>query len=141
MFRDSNGLEVLPPARCRELIERSEIGRLGFMDGDVAAVVPVAYQVIDDHVVIRTSDGSKMAAASAQRAVAFEIDDMDLRRHVGWSVIAHGRLLVVEDEEEIERLERLGLRNWGQTGTHFLKLPLDDISGRALRAGPRHAER
>ena len=141
MFHDPNGLDVIPPARCRELIDGTEIGRLGFTDGDVAAVLPVAYKVVGDHVVIRTSDGSKMAAAAAQRAVALEIDNIDPRRHTGWSVVAHGRLALVVDEDEIAHLDTVGLRNWGQTGTHFLKLPLDELTGREMRTGPRRPDR
>jgi nitroimidazol reductase NimA-like FMN-containing flavoprotein (pyridoxamine 5'-phosphate oxidase superfamily) len=141
MFLDPNGLEVLPPARCRELIETHQVGRLGFVDGEDVTVLPVSYAVVDDHIVIRTADGSKMAAASVQRSVALEVDDIDERRRTGWSVIARGHLHVVEDEEEATRLEATGLRSWGQTGNHFVRRPLEDLSGRAMRSGPRSAQR
>jgi uncharacterized protein len=141
MFLDPNGLEVLSPARCRELLDGQEVGRLGFVDGHGVVVMPVAFVVVGDHAVIRTADGSKMAAASQQRSVAMEVDDIDLRRRTGWSVIAQGHLELVEDEAEIDELESVGLRRWGQTGTHFLKLRLDELSGRAMKSGPRTADR
>jgi nitroimidazol reductase NimA-like FMN-containing flavoprotein (pyridoxamine 5'-phosphate oxidase superfamily) len=141
MFLDPNGLEVLSPARCRELVDGQEIGRLAFIDGGTATALPVSYVVVDDHIVVRTADGSKVSAASAQQSVSLEVDDIDVRRRTGWSVVVRGRLELVEDEDEIARLETAGLRSWGQTGTHFVRIALDELTGRAMHAGPRTAQR
>jgi nitroimidazol reductase NimA-like FMN-containing flavoprotein (pyridoxamine 5'-phosphate oxidase superfamily) len=137
MFLDPNGLEVLDPARCRELVGRNEVGRLGFVDGDGVTVLPVVYAVVDDHVLIRTAQGSKMASAVARRPAALEVDDIDPRRHTGWSVLVRGPMELVTDEDEVAAMDALGLHSWGQTGSHFLRLPLTELTGRRMLTGPR----
>lgn len=141
MFIDSNGLEILPTAECRELVQRHEVGRLGFVEGDQVTVLPVTYAVLDGQILIRTSTGSKLAAAVAERPGALEIDEVDTRRHTGWSVLARGQMTVVVDPEEIARIDEAGLHTWGPVGNHYVRLPLDDLTGRILRSGPRRTDR
>lgn len=141
MFLDPNGLEILNPETCRDLVGRHEIGRLAFDDNGAITIFPVTYAVIDDHAVIRTSNGSKVAASAASRQVALEIDDIDERRHVGWSVLARGVMELVTDEDAIAALDASGLHTWGQPGSQFLRLPLDQVTGRKMHTGQRHTER
>jgi nitroimidazol reductase NimA-like FMN-containing flavoprotein (pyridoxamine 5'-phosphate oxidase superfamily) len=141
MFLDPNGLEVLDPAQCRELVGRNEVGRLGFVDGEGVTVLPVVYAVIDDQVLIRTASGSKMASVVARRPGALEVDNIDERRHTGWSVLVRGEMDLVTDEDEIAAIDATGLHSWGQTGSHFLRLPLTEVTGRRMPGGPRNAMR
>lgn len=141
MFLDPNGLEILNPETCREVIGRHEIGRLAFEDAGAITILPVTYAVIDDHVVIRTSNGSKVAASVAQRPVALEVDDIDERRHVGSSVLARGVMELVTDEDTIAELDAAGLHTWGQPGSHFLRLALTEVTGRKMHTGARRTER
>ena len=141
MFVDPNGLEILPPLECRKLVERQEVGRLGFVEGDQITILPVTYAILDGHVLIRTSTGSKMAAAVAERPVALEVDEVDPRRHTGWSVLVRGQMSLVDDPEEITRIDDAGLHTWGPAGNDYVRLPLDNLTGRVLRAGPLHTDR
>lgn len=141
MFLDPNGLEVLAPDACRELVDRNEIGRLAFDEHGRVTVLPVTYAVIDDRAVIRTTTGSKVSAAVSGAQVALEVDDIDPRRHVGWSVLARGVMELVVDEDEISALDAAGLHSWGQTGNHFLRLRLDDLTGRRMHNGTRRPAR
>lgn len=141
MFLDPNGLEILPTERCRELVEQHEVGRLGFVDNDQVTVLPVTYGVLDEQLLIRTNDGSKLAAAVAERHVALEIDDVDQRRHTGWSVLARGTMTLVDDPEEVARIDAAQLHVWGPIGSNYVRIPLDNLTGRALRVGPRATDR
>ncbi|MEO6627271.1 MAG: pyridoxamine 5'-phosphate oxidase family protein [Aquihabitans sp.] len=141
MFVDPNGLEILPTAECRELVERQEVGRLGFVEGGEIAILPVTYAVLDGHILIRTSTGSKMAAAVAGRPVALEVDEVDPRRHTGWSVLVRGQMSLVDDPEEIARIDEAGLHTWGPAGNDYVRLPLNNLSGRVLRSGPLRTDR
>lgn len=141
MFLDPNGLEVLDPATCREFVARHQVARLGFASDHEVSVLPVTYAVIDDALVIRTSNGSKVAAAVAGRPVAIEVDDIDERRHVGCSVLVRGAMELVTDEAEIAALDAHGLHSWGLAGSHFLRLPLADVTGRRMHTGGSRADR
>ena len=140
MFVDPNGLEILPPAECRELVERQEVGRLGFVEVDQVSIFPVTYAVLDGQILIRTSAGSKLAAAVGGRPVALEVDVIDRRRHTGWSVLVRGQMSVVDDPAEITHIDDAGLHTWGPGGNTYVCLPLDDVTGRALRSGPLHTD-
>ena len=107
---DHAGLETLPFDMCLRLLASVPIGRLGFYaDGEVV-LLPVNHAVDGQDVVFRTASGSKLTAAEEQDLVAFEADDYDLRTRSGWSVLVTGRAVVVYDEAEVNRLDRLGLR-------------------------------
>ena len=109
---DHAGLETLPFDVCLRLLASVPIGRLGFYaDGEVV-LLPVNHAVDGQDVVFRTASGSKLTAAEEQDLVAFEADDYDLRTRSGWSVLVTGRAMVVYDEAEASRLDRLDLRPW-----------------------------
>lgn len=51
----------------------------------------VNHLVDDERLVVRTSVGSELAAVVAEGAVAaFEADDIDCARQIGWSVVVTG---------------------------------------------------
>jgi uncharacterized protein len=109
---DHAGLETLPFDVCLRLLASVPIGRLGFYaDGEVV-LLPVNHAVDGQDVVFRTASGSKLTTAEEQDLVAFEADDYDLRTRSGWSVLVTGRAMVVYDEAEASRLDRLDLRPW-----------------------------
>ena len=91
------GLELLTEDEARELLAAGEVGRVGITIGAMPAIFPVNYRVIDRAIVFRTAPGSKMAAASANAVVAFEVDDYHLAERSGWSVLVVGRAEVISD--------------------------------------------
>ena len=134
MHLDPNGLEILPPAACRGLVEENEFGRLAFADADSVTILPVTYTIVDDHLVVRTTSGSKMAAASDRRPAALEIDRFDERRHTGWSVLVRGRLHLVEDDAEIAALDAAELHSWVRAGGSYVRLSIDEVTGRRMHS-------
>jgi nitroimidazol reductase NimA-like FMN-containing flavoprotein (pyridoxamine 5'-phosphate oxidase superfamily) len=134
MKLDSAGLEVLSREECHKLLASVPIGRIVFTERALPAVQPVNFVVDGDEVVIRTSVGSKLAAAARNAIVAFEADEFDPLTRTGWSVTAVGRARAVHDPAEIERLAGLGLTTWAPgSRDHYIVVRTDQITGRRLR--------
>lgn len=128
-------LEVLSPEECISLAATVPIGRIVFTDRALPAVQPVNFLIDGGAVIIRTTHGSKLAAATRNAVVAFEIDEFDRQAWAGWSVTMVGRALSVRDPAECERLARLPLRAWAPgTRDHFVRIRPEHISGRRLSA-------
>lgn len=94
----------LTPAESLDLLARASIGRIAVTRVGVPHVVPVNYAVVDGAVLFRSVPGSKLAACDSGAPVSFEVDEFDLVRHVGWSVLVSGRTELVTGEEELERV-------------------------------------
>jgi nitroimidazol reductase NimA-like FMN-containing flavoprotein (pyridoxamine 5'-phosphate oxidase superfamily) len=82
-------LEILTEPQCRELLASHDLGRIAFALGDEVEIFPVNYSTDGTIVIFRTGTGTKLAQATATR-VAFEVDEWDAARKVGWSVVLHG---------------------------------------------------
>ncbi|MGW1911636.1 DUF1918 domain-containing protein [Streptomyces sp. NPDC002076] len=99
-------LRDLAPEECRTLLSTHGVGRVSVSTPDGRpAVVPVNYDVVDDAIVFRTVPDS-VAAAAAEREVAFEVDHLDEALSQGWSVLAVGPASVVTDPDTVRRLTR-----------------------------------
>ncbi len=95
---------MLSREECLRLLAVTPIGRLVFTHRALPAVQPVNFVLDGETVVIRTAIGSRLAAATRDAVVAFEIDDIDARTGSGWSVTVLGRARGVSDPEEVARL-------------------------------------
>lgn len=122
---------------CLRLLAADEVGRLAFVSGSGAAIVPVNYALDGEAVVMRTDPGSKLRYGPRARA-SFEIDRFDPATRTGWSVVATGRLEEVTPylPDAWARVRALTLEPWagGEKAT-WLRLVPDRITGR--RVGPR----
>jgi hypothetical protein len=105
----------LDEEECRELLGTAVIGRLAFTEGALPAIQPVHFTLLGEHVVIPTRPGSKVAAATANAVVAFEVDDFDPATRVGWSVTAVGPSRLLTRSDEVGALDALGLQPWAST--------------------------
>ncbi|MDX1621114.1 MAG: pyridoxamine 5'-phosphate oxidase family protein [Nitriliruptorales bacterium] len=131
---DTQGLEVLDPEECLELLRSEYVGRIAVTADGRPTIRPVNY-VLDGHdVLIRTAPGTVLSAATDSRPAAFEVDGTDPLYHTGWSVIIEGELRVVADEEQRRRLERLPLRPWAKEipRPHWVRLVAERMSGRRI---------
>ena len=130
---DSKGLEVLSSAECLRLLAEAPIGRIVFTEQALPAVQPVHYALDGDSVVIRTTVGSKLAAAARNAIVAFEVDKIDSTYREGWSVTVVGHAEMVTESKEIERLSRIPLHSWSPAEpTHFVRIRMEMVHGRRL---------
>ncbi len=133
---DHAGLEVLSFDRCLELLATVPVGRVSFFSDGEIVVLPVNF-VMDGQVpVFRTARGSKLSAAEGQDLVAFEADEYDKDTHTGWSVLITGRAHAVYEDEEIERLSKLGVSPWvsAQDRPFWIRIRPSSISGRQTPA-------
>src|SRR6202162_4889219 len=87
--RPEGGIEVLSEQTCRELLASREIGRIAFAVGEDTEIFPVNYSTDGTIVVFRTGTGTKLAQSTVSR-VAFEVDEWDAAKKVGWSVVLKG---------------------------------------------------
>ncbi|MET7463622.1 pyridoxamine 5'-phosphate oxidase family protein [Nonomuraea sp. NPDC005501] len=130
---DTSGLRVLTREECLCLLSRALIGRIVFTDRALPAVQPVTFRLDGERVVIRTSPGSKLAAATRHAVVAFEADDFDVDRRTGWSVTAVGHARAVQDPDEIERLSELRLTSWAPgERNHYIVVEVEQVTGRQI---------
>ena len=131
-------LEVLSPEECISLAATMPIGRIVFTDRALPAVQPVNFLIDDGSVIIRTTQGSKLAAATRNAVVAFEIDEFDRRSQAGWSVTLVGRAQSVRDPGESARLAQLPMQTWAPgPRDRFIRIRPERISGRRLPASVR----
>ncbi|MEU8326158.1 pyridoxamine 5'-phosphate oxidase family protein [Nonomuraea sp. NPDC048881] len=109
------------------------IGRIVFTDRALPAVQPVNFCLDGERVVIRTSIGSKLAAATRQAVVAFEADEFDPAMRTGWSVTAVGHARAVTDPAETARLAALPLSPWAPgSRDHYIVVDAEQLSGRRI---------
>lgn len=130
---EDDGQAVLEERECLELLGRSSIGRVAVSIGAVPAVFPVNFAVLDDVIVFRTSDGTKLDAAMRKSVVAFEVDDVDPLYHEGWSVLVVGIADELRDPELLEAAENLPLVPWAEgPHEHLVAVIPKLISGRRI---------
>ncbi|WP_066360030.1 pyridoxamine 5'-phosphate oxidase family protein [Herbidospora mongoliensis] len=130
---DSAGLSVLSREECLRLLATTPIGRLVFTHRALPAVEPVNYVLDGETVVVRTTIGSRLAAATRDAVVAFEIDDIDKTTGTGWSVTVLGHARGVTGIGEIARLAALPLLPWTPSAfDHFVTLSAEEVSGRRI---------
>ena len=131
---DHGGLEVLTLDECRRLLESQQIGRIAFISAGEPLIMPLNYRMYEGDIVFRTTLGEKLNAARNAASVGFEIDDWDAETQTGWSVIVSGRARDVDDQDEITKLDELGLRPWADVVARndWVRVVPDEISGRRI---------
>jgi len=131
---DRHDLEVLSLQECLTLLGSRPLGRLAYVDKGVPSIVPVNHIVDGRTVVFRALHGAKTDALLMGRPVAFEVDDHDPARAVGWSVLVRGRAEPVDDEEA--RRFAAELDTWAAPTAMrhvIVRILPDEITGRRLR--------
>lgn len=82
-------MEILDEQQCQLLLTSKDIGRIAFeVDGE-PEIFPVNFVADRSTIVFRTAEGTKLQQAVMLR-VAFEVDDWDPAKGVGWSVVIKG---------------------------------------------------
>jgi nitroimidazol reductase NimA-like FMN-containing flavoprotein (pyridoxamine 5'-phosphate oxidase superfamily) len=134
---DTEGLKILTEQECRELLGTVPLGRIVFTDRALPAIQPVNFVLADGDVVILTTAGSKLAAATRNAVVAFEIDEFDHTVDTGWSVVVIGHARVIAEDGELRRMQALPLKPWNEgERVHYIAITPELISGRRLPKSP-----
>ncbi|WP_380169061.1 pyridoxamine 5'-phosphate oxidase family protein [Jannaschia sp. R86511] len=151
-------IETLDRRQCVGLLRGAQVGRVAFVDPDLPVgataphVVPVAFVVDggDEHeavggggggdVVVRTTQGSRLGELAPGCLVTFEADEVRPGVREGWSVLVTGRATRETDEVRTARLAGR-LQAWAPGfKTLWLRIPLENVSGRRLVSTDRVVE-
>ncbi len=106
MSIDSSGLELLSRADCVHLLSTTTIGRIGFHAAALPVVLPVAYAVDGESIVLRVRAGSQLDAGTGDAVVPFEADDVGAGERGGWSVAVTGVTSTITDRRRPRRCRR-----------------------------------
>jgi nitroimidazol reductase NimA-like FMN-containing flavoprotein (pyridoxamine 5'-phosphate oxidase superfamily) len=129
-------LVPLPEAEAVRLLGTVSFGRIVFTDRALPAIRPVNHIVYEGDIVIRSHAGSALLRAAEKGVVvAYEADNIDPDRHLGWSVVVTGFARQVVDPDEARRLERL-LQPWIQmpNTSHAVRIHPDLVTGFRIAA-------
>jgi uncharacterized protein len=132
---DHTGLQVLDTESCLQRVRRTPVGRIAFeLDGEIA-VLPVVHTVDGLDICFRTSGNAKLEMALEHDRVAYEVDQWDPDSHSGWSVLVQGTASIVDDEDEVRRLEQFSGGSWipqHRQGYRWVRVRTHTITGRLL---------
>lgn len=132
---DHTGLRVLTFADCLDRVASQRIGRVAFMRNAEIVVLPVHHILDGTSICFRTAGPSKLEVAAEQDSVGFEVDQFDPTTRTGWSVTATGTASIVEDVEQVGRLDRVDPMPWhvgDAASSEWVQIRCSEISGREL---------
>ena len=133
VFLIDNGLEILTPEQCHDLLRRSVVGRVAVTIAALPAIFPVNYAVFEGDIIFLTGDGTKLQAATDHAVVAFQTDHFDESLGSGWSVMAVGLAEEVTDPDEVAAARKLGLKPFAAGDrSHFVRIRPEFVSGRRI---------
>jgi nitroimidazol reductase NimA-like FMN-containing flavoprotein (pyridoxamine 5'-phosphate oxidase superfamily) len=130
-----DAVEKLTADECLELLSSRDLGRLALVIGDQPEIFPVNYAVDRSIVIFRVAPGTKPSLTTNHR-IAFEVDELDSRAGVAWSVVVKGTVLDVTTSKDpfTAFLRTAGVRS-APPGDHPLWMAIypSEISGRRFR--------
>jgi nitroimidazol reductase NimA-like FMN-containing flavoprotein (pyridoxamine 5'-phosphate oxidase superfamily) len=128
----SPNLETLTTDECVRLLGQATVGRIAINVGALPVILPVNFVVLDGAIVFRTVAGSKLAAATSQAVVAFEIDDHEPDGRSGWSVMVQGMSDEVTDPDALEQVRRSHVESWALDGQadRVVRIDMHVVTGR-----------
>lgn len=130
---DRNGLTILDRAECLSLLSTCRLGRIGLTSGALPIILPINFYFDGERILMHTGPGTKLAAATRDTVVAFEVDQVDRLWHTGWSVLVTGIAHHVTDRDDLERISLLPLARWApRGGGHVVSITPELISGRRI---------
>jgi transcriptional regulator with XRE-family HTH domain len=130
-------LHHLTATECRVLIADGGVGRFLFVEaGRGPVAIPVNFRMDGDDVVFRTGSHSAAAASVGQKAVSFDVDQLDDALGEGWSVVLTGTASIITSAAEVNRMRGLGIEPWaGGERETYIRLSPSEITGRRIRLG------
>jgi uncharacterized protein len=130
-------LEEIEERECWRLLGTQPVGRIAVIVGHYPLVFPVNHAVDGHNIFFRTGAGTKLWAIHRSN-VTFEVDELDLINHTGWSVMVRGaarELSLERNPELVARAEFSGAAPWvaGKRDV-IVRIVADSITGRRLSA-------
>jgi uncharacterized protein len=130
----STQVQKLEHHECWALLRTVSVGRLAVLVDGRPDIFPVNYTVDSGTLVFRTSQGTKLSAASGDAPVAVEADGVDPESGLAWSVVIKGTAALVKSTEDVLETSRLYLFPW-QSGRKdaFVRITPDSVTGRRFQ--------
>ncbi len=130
---------VLSRSECVERLAGGQVGRVAVCTPRGPRVVPVNYGLDEDSIVFRTTPFSVVGTHGWDRRLAFEVDHVEPEEERGWSVVATGLGVLVEDDSELENIRRSGDPTPWADGERmlYIRLRWDDLTGREIASRAR----
>jgi nitroimidazol reductase NimA-like FMN-containing flavoprotein (pyridoxamine 5'-phosphate oxidase superfamily) len=133
MKLDRNGLEVLAREECRRLLSTQSLGRIGVTIDALPVVLPVNYQLFDGELILQTERDTRLAHATEDAVVAFEVDHVDTDGQGTWSVTVTGMATEISDPNTLAQLRALPFTRWVRNDNdRYVGISLDLLSGRRV---------
>ena len=132
---DPHPLTELSEEACWQRLRAERVGRLVVAVGSQPDIFPVNYLVEDGEIIVRTAEGTKLAAAIMGERVAFEIDELDADHHTGWSVVVHGSARAADKLLDVMHDEEIDTSPWADGAKlRVIHITPDHITGRSIGA-------
>jgi hypothetical protein len=149
------GVATLTSEECWRLLERKTFGRVAIADGRRVEIVPVAYDALEQTIVVRSAPETKLALLAEGADVAFEVDGGDDEGVVRWSIVVNGSARGGSVDDAVtsttpsserdapgsERRTSVAIAPVSITGRAFRAVPADDREDRRTMSRVRHALR
>jgi nitroimidazol reductase NimA-like FMN-containing flavoprotein (pyridoxamine 5'-phosphate oxidase superfamily) len=121
-------------AKCYDLLAAGGLGRAAVCTPTGPHIVPVNYSVFDESIIFRTTPYSSLGTYARNTQMAFEVDHADHERQLGWSVVATGRSMIVQDPDELAAIRSYwDPRPWaGGVRPLYVRLRWRELTGRRL---------
>ncbi|NUT72268.1 pyridoxamine 5'-phosphate oxidase family protein [Pseudarthrobacter sp. C4D7] len=130
----STQVQNLEHYECWALLRTVSVGRLAVLVDGRPDIFPVNFTVDGGTLVFRTSQGTKLSAASGDAPVAVEADGVDPGTGLAWSVVIKGTAGLVKSTEDVLETSRLYLFPW-QAGRKdaFVRITPESVTGRRFK--------
>ena len=130
------GVSILDPQACWQLLDQEEVGRLAVVGGHVPAVFPINYVVDEKMIIFRTHVGTKLLAIAVRSAVAFEVDDYNPQTGEAWSVVIKGHAEEIPMHDTLD--DSFPLFPWtASPKPRFVRVVPDEVTGRRFHVVER----
>lgn len=125
-------IHTISEQHCHELLATTTVGRIGFLRAERIHIFPLNYVAVEGLIYLRTLPDSILSAiAREEQVVAFEVDHHNDISGTAWSVLMHGPLTVITEDDVPDAARRV--RAWaGDERTLPLRFTIDDIAGRSV---------
>jgi nitroimidazol reductase NimA-like FMN-containing flavoprotein (pyridoxamine 5'-phosphate oxidase superfamily) len=124
----------LTVAECQALLDSRDVGRIGWNAASGPMVLPISYMAVNDLLVFRTSPFGLLSELVRPTQVVLEVDDLDLARHTGWSVVVRGRAQAIASTSLLNHLWLIrGAQPWAAgMRVIFIGITVERITGRSF---------
>lgn len=132
--------EILDAQECWDLLRGVSLGRLAVLSDDHPEIFPLTY-LIDRHtVVFRTGPGTKLTAALRGAPVALEVDGVDPKPNIAWSVVVKGPAALIDQSGGFLASSAQHLLPW-EAGSkdYFVRITPEAVTGRRFTVAPPDA--